>query len=56
MALLIYRNEINMVMIDHVLGHQMIDTIQAAGTVHVIDEENDYGDRLYEMVHQLAST
>ena len=41
MALLIYRNEINMVMIDHVLGHQMIDTIQAAGMVDIIYEENN---------------
>ena len=56
MVLLIYKKEINMVMIDHVLGNQIIDTIQAAGTVDMIDKENDYGDRVYEMVHQLAST
>ena len=56
MAFLIYRKEIDMVMIDQVLGHQMIDTIQAAGMVDIIYEENNYGDRLYGMVHQLAST
>ena len=56
MALLIYRKEINMVMIDHVLGHQMIDMIQAAGTVDMIDEESNYGDRVYETVHQFPNT
>ena len=55
MVLLIYKKEINMVMIDHVLGNQIIDTIQAAGTVDMIDKENDYGDRVYETVRQLAS-
>ena len=55
MVLLIYKKEINMVMIDHVLGNQIIDTIQAAGTVDMIDKENDYGDRVYETVHQLGS-
>ena len=37
-ALLIYRKEINMVIIDHILGHQMIETIQEAGTVDIIDK------------------
>jgi hypothetical protein len=40
-ALLIYREEINIVMIDQVVGHRMIDTILAANMVNMIDEENN---------------
>ena len=52
---MIYKKEINMVMIDHMLGNQIIDTIQTAGTVDMIEQENDYSDRVYEMVRQMAS-
>ena len=34
----------------------MIDTTLAAGMVDMINEENGYGDRVYETAQEMAST
>ena len=54
--MLIYREEINMTIISHALGAKMIDTTIAAGVVKMLHDENEYGDRVYEMVPDMAST
>ena len=57
MAMLTYKKDIHMVMIDHAIGNQMIDIIQTAVTVDMCqDEKNDYGDKVYETTCQLAAT
>ena len=56
MTMIIYREEINMTIVSHVLGAQMIDTSIAAGVVNMLDDENGYGDRIYETVQDMAST
>ena len=55
MTMLIYREEINMTIISHALGAKMINTALAAGVVDMLDEENGYGDRVYEIVQEMAS-
>ena len=56
MTMIIYREEINMTIISHALGAQMIDTSIAAGVVDMLDDENRYGDRVYETFQDMAST
>ena len=56
MTMLIYREEISMVMIEHLLGPKMINTTLAAAMVSMIKEENGYGDRVYKTVQEVAST
>ena len=47
MALLTYKKNIHMVMIDHAIGNQMIDVVQTASTVDMCQEENnDYGEQV----------
>ena len=45
-----------MTIVSHALGAQMIDTSIAAGVVNMLDDENGYGDRVYETVQDMAST
>ena len=57
MALLTYKKDIDMVMIDHVIGNQMIDVVHTAGTADLCQDENDdYGEQVYETACQLAAT
>ena len=56
MTMLIYREEINMVIVSHVQGEKMINTTLAAGLVDMLDEENRYGDRVHEMAQEMSST
>ena len=56
MTMLIYREEINMTIISHALGAKRIDTTIAAGVVKMLHDENEYGDRVYAMVPDMAST
>ena len=57
MALLTYKKDIYMIMIDHAIGNQMIDVVQTASTVDMCQEENtDYGEQVYETACRLAAT
>ena len=57
MALLTYKKDIHMIMINHVIGNQMIDVVSTASTVDMYQEENnDYGDQVYETACRLAAT
>ena len=57
MALLTYKKDIHMVMIDHAIGNQMIDVVQTASTVDMCQEENnDYWEQVHETACWLAAT
>ena len=45
-----------MTIVSHALGAQIIDISIAAGVVDIPDDENGYGDRVYETVQDMAST
>ena len=44
-----------MTIISNALGAKMIDTTIAAGVVKMLHDENEYGDRVYEIVQDMAS-
>ena len=60
MALLAHKEGSNIIMLDNVLGRQMIDVCHEADAVdrmyNTIDKEYWYSDRVYEIVHHLGST
>ena len=60
MALLIYNDGLNMVVLDNELGRQMVDVCLAADKGdrmnNTIDKGYGFGDRAYEIIHHLEST
>ena len=59
MALLTYNKDIHMIMIDHAIGNQMIDVVLTASTADndmCQEENNDYGEQVYETACRLAAT
>ena len=60
MALLVYKEGLNMVMLGQVLGRRMIDVCRAADETNRMDDTIDkgfgFGNRVYEIVHHLEST
>ena len=60
MALMIYKEGLNMVVLDHKLDRQMVDMCLAADAAdrmdNTINKGYEFGDRAYEIVHHLEST
>ena len=60
MTLLVYKEGLTMIMLDHVLGRRMIDMCHAADTAdrmdNTIEKGYGFGDRVNEIVHHLDST
>ena len=60
MTLLVYKEGLTMIMLDHVLGRRMIDMCHAADTAdrmdNTIEKGYGFGDRVNEIVRHLEST
>ena len=60
MAVLIYKEGLNMVILDQAMGEQMIGVCHAADVanrvVDTVDRGFGFGDRVCKIVHQLEST
>ena len=59
MALLTYGEEVTLVVLDHELGHQIVDVCLAADAAdeecHTIDKGYGFGDLIYEIILHLES-